>query len=234
MGRFKADEFDNYGGSGGGGFFSLKNDKDTAQVRFLYNGVEDIEGNAVHKVRVGTRKDGKPDERYVDCLRSYKDPIDVCPFCAAGKKQEAKLFVPLYNIDEDKVQIWDRGKKFFQKISSLCARHPNFVSNIFEIERCGERGDTSTTYEVYHVEKDDAQLEDFDMPDMSTIVLEKSADDMEYYLQEGQFPPTDDDEEERPTRRRSSRRDDDEEEEERPRRRERRTPANSRNKEDVY
>ena len=30
MARFNAQEADNYGGQGGGGFFSLKNDKDVA------------------------------------------------------------------------------------------------------------------------------------------------------------------------------------------------------------
>ena len=42
MARFRASEADNYGGNGGGGFFSLSNDGDTAQVRFMYNGIDDV------------------------------------------------------------------------------------------------------------------------------------------------------------------------------------------------
>ena len=50
MARFKASEVDNYGGSGGAGFFSLKNDKDVANVRFLYDNIEDVEGELPHVV----------------------------------------------------------------------------------------------------------------------------------------------------------------------------------------
>ena len=35
MARFRADEADNYGGNGGAGYFSLKNDKDVARKIIL-------------------------------------------------------------------------------------------------------------------------------------------------------------------------------------------------------
>ena len=146
MGTFSANDVDNYGGTGGAGFFQLKNDKDVARVRFLYNGPEDLEGYAVHEVEIGEKK------RYVNCLRSYNEPLDKCPFCAAKKYQKAKLFIPLYNIDEDKVQVWERGKNFFGVMSSQMSRYPNFVSHIFEVERNGKPRDTSTTYQLVFVE----------------------------------------------------------------------------------
>ena len=222
MARFRADEVEHYGGQGGGGYFSLKNDGDTARVRLMYNGVDDVEGLSVHRVEV----DGK--NRYVNCLRNYNDPLDVCPFCRERMYTTAKLFIPVYNIDEDKVQVWERGKKFFQKLSSLCSRYPNLVSHIFEIERNGKSGDTQTTYELYEIEKDDTTLEDLpEVPEtVGGVVLDKSADDMEYFLESGSFPPEDD----APPRRRESR-------EEAPRRREatrRRTPARRGSDEDVY
>lgn len=253
MARFNANESDNYGGQGGGGFFGISNDKGVKQVRFLYNKEDDIEGYSVHKVEVN----GK--ERYVNCLRSYRDPIDTCPFCREQIKLQAKLFIPVYNIEEDQIQIWDRGKKMFEKMSSLCSRYAtkgNLVEHIFEVERHGKPKDTSTTYEIFEVDSDDTQLEDFeDIPKiLGGLVLDKSAEDMEYYLESGEFPP--EEEEEKP-RRRGNRRDEapetprrgsrrnepddnddpeeeaspnDEEEEERPARRsparsERRTPA---------
>lgn len=188
MARFRHDEVDHYGGQGGAGYFSLKNDKDVATVRFMYNSIDDVEGFAVHQVEI----DGK--KRYVNCLREYDQPVDNCPFCKASQFQTAKLFVPLYNVDEDRVQIWERGKKFFSKISSICARYDNLVSHKFEIERNGKPGSTQTTYEIYEVGKDDTTMEDLpELPDMlGTVVLDKSADDMEFYLQEGIFPPEDD------------------------------------------
>ena len=139
MARFNASNINNYGGSGGSGYFSLKDDGDVATVRFLYNNEEDVEGYAVHQVEVDGRK------RYVNCLREYNDPISACPFCQCGEFQMAKLFIPVYNEDTKKVQVWERGKKFFNKISGICARYGSkndIVSQTFDIQRNGAKGDT--------------------------------------------------------------------------------------------
>ena len=198
MARFRADEAEHYGGQGGAGFFSLRNDKEVAEIRILYNGIEDVEGLSVHEVKVNDKK------RYVNCLREYNQPIDDCPFCRDHYPTQAKLFVPVYNVKEDKVQIWERGKKFFSKMSSLCSRYQNLVSHVFEVERNGKPHDTGTTYESFEIDQDDTSLEDFDVPEIvGGVVLDKTAEDMEYYLESGEFPPTDDDEEE-PIRRRDS------------------------------
>ena len=223
MARFTADTVDRYGGQGATGYFSLKGDGDSAVVRFLYKDVDDVEGFAVHEVEI----DGK--KRYVNCLREYDQSIDDCPFCKAKMFQVAKLFVPVYNEKERKVQIWERGKKFFQKISGLCSRYNKapIYQQTFEIVRNGKPGDTQTTYEIYRTDEpvDDASLSEYDMPEiLGTTVLDKSADDMEFYLDNGYFPPEGD----IPVRRSSSRREEEEEErEERPARRNvsRRTPA---------
>lgn len=227
MARFSADQADNYGGDGGSGFFSIKNDKETKQVRFMYNNVDDIEGMSVHKVPVG---DGDK-ERYVNCLREYNDPVDACPFCRDKKPVYAKLFIPVYNVDEETVQIWDRGKKMFQKMTSLCSRYAtkgDLVNNVFDIERNGKPKDTKTTYEIYQVDRDNTQLEDLpDVPQiLGGLVLDKTAEDMEYYLENDDFPPTDDeDEEEKPVRRRDAKPERREESRE-SRSATRRTPAN--------
>ena len=215
MARFRASDVNNYGGNGGGGYFRLVNDKDVARVRFMYNGVDDIEGYAVHMVEI----DGK--KRWVNCIREYNEPVDKCPFCSAKYPQFAKLFIPLYNIDENKIQIWERGKKFFSKLSSICARYPDLVHHIFEIERNGEAKSMDTTYEIYEVGDDDTSLEDLgEVPKiLGGSVLDKSADDMEYFLSEGEFPPEEDDE---PIRRRNSGRSERREDRNRS---ERRTPA---------
>lgn len=229
MARFGASDYENYGGQGGGGFFSIQNDMEVKRVRFMYETVDDIEGMSVHKVKV-VGKNGQEKDRYVNCLREYNQPIDDCPFCRARKATQARLFIPVYNIDEDAVQIWDRGKTMFQTLMSACKRYSNekahICNNIFEIERHGKPKDTSTTYGIFQVEKDDTELEDLpEMPKiLGGIVLDKSADDMEYYLENEEFPPTDDEEEEAPVRRRDSRSGSRESSERRP---ERRTPARS-------
>ena len=188
MGRFNASEADNYGGNGGSSFFALKNDGDVARVRFLYNGMEDVVGYAVHEVTIGDKK------RYVNCLRDYNEPKSKCPFCEAGNFQRAKLYIPIYDIDEDEVKIWERGKNFFAKMSSLCAHYTNgntpLVAHTFEIERHGKKGDTGTTYEIYETGSDNTRLEDLpEIPDiLGNVILDKSADDMVAFLEDGQFP----------------------------------------------
>ena len=186
MPRFRADEVDNYGGSGGGGFFSLKNDKDVARVRILWNGIEDVEGYAVHEVMVNGKK-------------RFKE----------HKFQTVKLYVPIYDIDEDKVKYWERGKKFMSKLTSLCARYSSedepLVSQVFEIERNGKQGDTNTTYEIYPVgHHDNTTLEDLPeaRPVIGNLILDKTAEELEYYLDNGEFP---DAEVEEPLRRRETR-----------------------------
>ena len=109
--RFNYQDADNYGSSGSSSFFTLKNDKDTARVRIMYNNMNDVEGLAVHEIEL----DGK--KRYVNCIREYNDPIDMCPLCKANYKIIAKLFVPLFNEETGDVMVWERGKKFFGKLS---------------------------------------------------------------------------------------------------------------------
>ena len=207
MARFNANEVDNYSsGNGNGGYFKIEKDMGVKRIRFMYNNVDEIEGMSVHKVKVNDK------DRYVNCLREYNEPVDNCPFCREHKKLEARLIMPVYNIDEDAVQIWDRGKSMFQKVIGQCTRYSNekidIVNNIFEIERHGKEGDKKTTYEIYHVDRDDTAIED--LPEAPNIlggfVLDKSAEDMEYYNENDEFPPVEDEEEEKPAvRRRDSR-----------------------------
>ena len=182
--RFNYQDADNYGSTGSSSFFTLKNDKDTARVRIMYRNMEDVEGLAVHEVEI----DGK--KRYVNCIREYNDPIDKCPLCKANYKIIAKLFVPLFNEETGEVMVWERGKKFFGKLSSLCGRYDNLVSHVLEIERNGKPKDTATTYEIYPISEDNTTLEDLPEPVdvMNGIVLDKSAEDMEYYVRYGEFP----------------------------------------------
>lgn len=186
MARFSADNVDNYGGQGGHGFFSLKNDKDVAKVRFMYDSIDDVAGYAVHQIEVNGKK------RYVDCKREYNEPVDKCPFCRDGKFQQAKLFIPLYDIESGQVKIWERGKKFFSQISQLCSRYAQnepLCSHIFEIERSGKAGDTQTTYGIYEVGRDDTTLDKLpEVPDiLGDVVLDKTPEEMEYYLKHNEF-----------------------------------------------
>ena len=195
MGRLLGDNIEQFStGSGGGSkgsYFSLKNDKETAKVRFLYESASDIEGFTVHRVKVGDR------ERYVNCIADEGE----CPFCQAGFQKFVKIFVPLFNESTGQLQTWERGQKFYGKLSGLCSRYNNLVSRVFEIERNGKPKDTGTTYEIYPIGDadgttlddilDDCGVESLSNP-LGTIVLNRTADDMEYYLNNSDFPEKND------------------------------------------
>lgn len=183
--RFNYQDEDKYGTSGSSDFFQLKDDGETARARFMYNNIEDVEGLSVHEVMLGDKR------RYVNCIREYSDPIDMCPLCKANYKVIAKMFVPLYMEETGETKIWERGKKFFGKITGLCNRYPNLVAHVFDIERHGKPKDTGTTYEVFPISEDNTTLEDLpEAPQVlgSGIVLDKTADDMNYFIRYGEFP----------------------------------------------
>ena len=183
--RFNYTEVDNYGSSGSSNFFQLKDDGDKAKVRFLYNTIDDVEGLAVHEIELNGKK------RYVNCVREYDDPLDKCPLCKSNYKIIPKVFVPLYDVETGDVLIWERGKKFFQQITSLCSRYDRLCSQVFEITRHGKPKDPQTTYEIWPVgNSDNTTLEDLPEAPIvlgSGIVLDKSEQDIDYYVRYGEF-----------------------------------------------
>jgi len=184
MARFGIQEMDSYVSKGGGaGFFSLKNDKDIATVRFLYNGEKDIGGYSVHEIEVNGKK------RYVNCIREAKDPVEACPLCNEKYKMLVKLFIPLYDEESGEVKIWDRGNTYKAKLEALCSRYSPLVSTIFEIERNGKKGDTSTDYSFFATTSDDLVLENFpEVPELfGTLILDKNYDELIYFLDNGYF-----------------------------------------------
>jgi len=188
MATFRSNEADKYSSGGSTEFFSLKNDKDTAVVRFLYNELDDILGYSLHKVEVN----GK--DRYVNCLREYNDPVTACPLCNAGFPLMTKLIVELYDVNTDTVKIWERGKTFFNKLASLCSRYKPLVATEFEIERNGKKGDTSTTYEIFPIpDSEKATIEDFIDDENAPVILggfilDKTFEELEEYIETGAFP----------------------------------------------
>lgn len=189
MGRISLDEIDNYGVSNSGSFFQLKDDGDKANVRFLYEGPETIQPYVVHEIVVGYDENGKEKKRYVNCLRNYNDPLDVCPLCAAGHKQVPKLFIKLYNENVGECQIWERGKTFASRMANLAAHFNPLVNQVVEITRLGKKGDTSTTYDFLPLGNSEVNIEDYDCSEpLGTLVLDKTAAELDEFLNVGSFP----------------------------------------------
>ena len=185
MARFTMDTADKYGSSTRGSFFTLKDDGDKAQVRFLYNTMDDIQGYVVHKVQVGDR------DRYVNCLREYNEPLEKCPFCAAQMHVTPRLFLKLYNEDAGECQIWERTKSYYQKLSGYATRYKPLYNEVIEVERHGKKGDKQTDYQFFPIENSEINIDDEQYQcaePLGTIILDKTADEMNEYLDTGEFP----------------------------------------------
>lgn len=184
MPRITHEQAENYQSSLNGEWFSLKNDKDVARVQFMIDGIEDLDVFACHRVKVGDK------ERYVDCVRTYDEPIDNCPLCAAGFPVKPVRFVIMYQHDDGKVKIWERGKNFIAKLQSLCNRYTPLSEYVFEIERNGKAGSKDTRYEIYPMDRvEPVDLAEVEKPELlGGLILDKTAEEMEIFLETGTFP----------------------------------------------
>lgn len=204
MARLTGNNIEQFRAGGSGNkidYLSLKEDKEVAKIRLLYNSADDIEGIVVHRVKVGEW------DLPVNCLLEQGSPIDDCPFCRERYPKQARIYIPVFDEDDGKFKFWDRPNSFYSQLSGVCARNPNTVSQVFEVERSGEKGSKRPNYSFYpQGQPDGTTIDDIlddcgldEMPDaVGTKILNKSSDDMEYYIRNGSFPS----EEEPPVRRR--------------------------------
>ena len=184
------------GQTGKNNFFTLKNHKESAKVRFLANTLDDFDIYFVHTIDLPNGK-----SKYVNCLRSSLDePVDNCPFCKAKIFGTLKIFCPVLQLahyndkhelisDTPEVKVWDRGKSYLSRFESLATRYNPLVSTVIEIERNGIAGNTKTDYNFYPLASDGTTLES--LPEklkLDNLVWNKTADEMNYFLINGDFP----------------------------------------------
>lgn len=182
-------------------FFSLKNNGDVATVRFCHKGLEDIEGVTLHVI-----KDDRGYNRKIYCLREQGDPIDVCPFCKYAKEhygektdreiglaqQRFFLTVMEYTQQGKAKKLWERGNKFKDQLISLTKRYNPLCSQLFELERQGENGATTTTYGIFPIptREECPELAEEDLKNSSVIgsvVAKKTAEEMNKFIEKGTF-----------------------------------------------
>lgn len=184
-------------------YFSLKDDGDTAVVRFDIHSLADMPVSSVHTVE--SNEDGKIRYRTVNCLReSANSPIDACPLCKAGKPIQFRIFLPLisYNQDDNgnivgEACVWPQGTKIRSVLKSFIEDYGDLSNMLFKVTRHGARGDKATTYTILpanpNVYKDTIYVKDFSAFDNEPEYLErfvhtKSIEDMEEFLSTGGFP----------------------------------------------
>lgn len=194
MGRINPNEADNYSAGNSNEWLKLTDDGDIARVQFLYNKYEDLDVFACHRVQTGYDQKGKPIERWVNCLREYDEPVDLCPFCEAQLPVKPVVMLSMYDHNDKKVKIWERGKKFLGVMQGKFNRYPNLSRMVFEIERHGVKGDQQTSYEVIAMpEVAPYDISDIEKPEfLGTVILDKTPDDMQAYLNNGSFPEVND------------------------------------------
>ena len=132
------------------GFFSLKNDKDEAVVRFVYDNPSQFELIAAHTIR-----DANGRWRSVSCLRNPKDPMDMCPLCANGDKVGLKFYIKLihYERQEDGTivgtpKVWERSASYAQKLASKMNEYGPLTECLFKVRRNGAAGSMKTEYDI--------------------------------------------------------------------------------------
>lgn len=190
MGTFGFNDSDKYGQSNAGSYFQLKEDKDTANVRFLYRTIEDITGNIVHEIHTDGDPSNIKSRKLINCLRSYDEPLSNCPLCASGSKQLPKLFIKIFNEDTQEPQLWERGKSYFQRLAGLASHYNPLCDEIVSIERHGVKGDMQTKYEFYPIENKPFDMDSIDIPDPldGTTIVELTADEMQDFVTNGVYP----------------------------------------------
>lgn len=181
------------------GFFSLPHDGDSAIVRFLHDSVDDFTIITRHEVGQGKNY------RTVDCLRTPHDPMEKCPFCAANVKLAQRFYVRILRYDTDEngqVQvtpcIWERSTGFATTMKGYIDNYGPMSNIVCKIVRKGTG--LNTKYEIIpnlnpDIYRPDVYVCKPELFDGYTVignaVLSKSAEDMSYYLQTGQFPSAD-------------------------------------------
>lgn len=144
------------------GWFSLKNDGDTATVRML------------HKGQIGTEPDGSP--KYdLDVYEVHKMDVDgsgtdrtilckgdECEICKSGHKAKLRMFLQMLNLDEknpDKqLQLWERGMVDIKQILGIIEEYGDLDERDIKIKRSGAAGSLKTSYQYFPKDKSEREL----------------------------------------------------------------------------
>lgn len=198
---------DNSNGFDGPKFFSLKNNNDSAIVRFMYNSPSEFEIFETHKVVTSKMKFGKT----VSCLRQPTEPTSNCPFCSSPNPDIQKVYKkfvvrmieyvkdPATNTITPQACIWERPIGFAYDLAQKANLYGNLQESIFIITRHtpnpNNKQDTTYTVDlapaqIYTPDLYPNQPELFaDYKILGRAIATPTADDMNYYLTHGDFPP---------------------------------------------
>lgn len=133
--------------------FVIQNDKESADVVFLYQSYSDMLVADAHYLKSASYSG------YVHCCGNG------CPICAIKKadgtqaiRTQSKIFIPVYNINKKNpdnpdetgvIEFWDRTPKFEQQFKQdVFDLYPNPSEYVFKVIRHGVANDINTRYEI--------------------------------------------------------------------------------------
>lgn len=154
-------KYDN-GGFTKTGWFSIKDDGDSATVRMLDKGIigtepdgspkYDLDTFEVHKMDV----DGSGKDRTILCKGEN------CEICKSGSRPQLRLFLQMVNLDEkdkDKqLQLWERGITDIKQILGIIEEYGDLNARDIKIKRSGAKGSMKTTYQYFPKDKSEREL----------------------------------------------------------------------------
>jgi hypothetical protein len=131
-------------------FFTLKNDGDSAVVRFLYDvstsdvDTEDLDAYPVHEVMINGKK------RYIKCSQESD-----CEGCRKLGKPVLKMFAQVLDERDGKVKTWERGRTFVVDLIGYINKYGKLSGRKYEIVRHGKAGDQQTKYQMFPLDRDE-------------------------------------------------------------------------------
>lgn len=181
------------------GFFSLKGDGEEAIVRIMCDSMSDLEIMTVHPITVGA---SAFPNRQVNCLRDPRDPLDMCPLCAAGEKVKQKVFIRMIQYDpvskEGHAVVWDRVASIFApKIKSFIDNYGPLSHIMCKIIRHGTG--KNTQYDIVpNINPQEFNETNYPIPEdafkdftvLGRMVMDKNAEEIIQFMRTGSFPET--------------------------------------------
>ena len=157
-------------------FFNLKKDGDSAIVRLLHSSPDTIESFDTHRIVL----DGK--NKRIRCLGQD------CPLCEALGDSEKRIYIHLYNYDENMEMVWDRTDKILPQLVKLYEDWKPLNSAVFKITR---KGDEFPKYDIVPINPTQYKEPPTDSIDINIAKfysMHRDADAIKQFLETGKFP----------------------------------------------
>jgi len=193
------------------GFFKLK-DGEEALVRINVTKLDDLKFATVHKPVFGKKFEGLGTGfTPVSCLNEVGSYSDACPFCKAAAeghevvgKAAKVVYVQMLVAYKDASTgafsaavpvVWERPAGFSKELASKLRDYGSLADHVFKVSRLGAGKDTKYSLDyipLYDkpetVTTDFGAFSNFDITKHSFWI--KSAEDLQYFLDNGTFPAT--------------------------------------------